>query len=50
LQSSGFPELDQAAVAWVVSHWKYKPAVQGGVTVTSQSQAAVRFDLKQANR
>jgi protein TonB len=50
LQSSGFPELDQAAVSWVVSHWKYKPAVQGGVTVTSQTQAAVKFDLRQASR
>lgn len=48
-QSSGFPELDQAAVAWVTEHWKYKPAVRGGVAVTSQTQAAVKFDLKQAH-
>ena len=48
--SSGFPELDQAAVAWVVNHWKYKPAVQGGVAVTSTTQAAVKFDLQQARR
>ncbi len=49
LQSSGFPELDQSAIAWVTSHWKYKPAVQGGAPVTSQARAAVRFDLHQAH-
>lgn len=49
-QSSGFPELDQAAVSWVMAHWKYKPAVQGGVAVTSTTQAAVKFDLQQARR
>jgi protein TonB len=50
VQSSGFPELDQAAVDWVIGHWKYKPAVQGGVAVTSTTQAAVKFDLRQAGR
>lgn len=50
VQSSGFPELDQAAVTWVINHWKYKPAVQGGVAVTSTTQAAVKFDLQQAHR
>jgi protein TonB len=49
-QSSGFSELDQAAVTWVIGHWKYKPATQGGVPVTSTTQAAVKFDLKQAQR
>jgi protein TonB len=49
-QSSGFPELDQAAVSWVMGHWKYKPAVQDGVAVTSTMQAAVKFDLQQARR
>jgi protein TonB len=46
--SSGYPELDQAAVAWVISHWKYKPALQNGLAVASQTQAAVKFDLKLA--
>ncbi len=46
--SSGFPELDQAAVTWVMSHWKYKPALQNGMAVASQTQAAVKFDLKLA--
>jgi len=48
LESSGFPDLDEAAVAWVIAHWKYKPALQGGVAMAGQTQAAVRFDLKQA--
>src|ERR1700761_1340291 len=46
--SSGGPELDQAAVDWVKAHWRYKPATQGGVAVTSTTQAAVKFDLKEA--
>jgi len=49
-QSSGFPALDESAVAWVMAHWKYKPAIRGGVPVTSQTQAAVKFDLKLAHR
>ena len=48
--SSGFAELDQAAIAWVVGHWKYKPAMQSGNAVPSQTQAAVKFDLKTARR
>lgn len=46
VQSSGYAELDAAAVSWVLAHWKYKPAIQGGVAITSQAQAAVKFDLK----
>jgi protein TonB len=49
LQSSGVPELDQAAVAWVQQHWRYKPALQNGAAVPSQAQAAVKFDLKTAH-
>ena len=45
-QSSGYAELDAAALSWVLAHWKYKPAIQGGVAVTSQTQAAVKFDLR----
>jgi protein TonB len=48
--SSGYPELDQTAVDCVIAHWKYKPAIQNGVSVTSQTRAAVKFDLKQASR
>jgi protein TonB len=46
VQSSGFPDLDQTALSWVMAHWKYKPAVQGGVAVTSTAMAAVVFNLK----
>jgi len=47
-QSSGFADLDQSAVAWVLAHWKYKPATRGGVAVASATDAAVVFSLKNA--
>jgi protein TonB len=47
-QSSGFPDLDQTAVAWVVAHWKYKPAIQNGAALASVTDAIVKFDLKNA--
>jgi len=45
-RTSGFAELDSQAASWVLAHWKYKPAIVSGVAVTSQTQAAVKFDLK----
>jgi protein TonB len=48
--SSGFGELDEAAVSWVVAHWKYRPAIQNGQPIPSQTQAIVKFDLTQARR
>lgn len=45
-RTSGFAELDNQAASWVLAHWKYKPAIVAGVAVTSQTQAAVKFDLK----
>jgi len=47
-RSSGFDDLDQTAVSWVLAHWRYKPAIQGGVPVTSTTEAVVVFDLKDA--
>src|SRR5579871_4233736 len=47
-KSSGVPELDQAAVDWVVKHWKYKPASENGTAVASASDAQVVFNLKNA--
>lgn len=44
--SSGWPELDAQAVDWVKAHWRYSPALRGGVAVASQAMAAVKFDLK----
>lgn len=46
--SSGYPDLDQTAVEWVVGHWRYKPATQNGTAVASTAAAAVKFDLKSA--
>ena len=48
VQSSGFTDLDQSAIAWVLAHWKYKPAIRGGVAVASATDAAVVFSLKNA--
>lgn len=48
--TSGHAELDQAAVAWVIAHWKYKPAIQNGVAIPSSTRAMVKFDLTQARR
>lgn len=46
VKSSGWSELDQQARDWVVAHWRYKPALRGGVPVASTAMAAVRFDLR----
>ncbi|SRR5579885_653660 len=48
-RSSGYPDLDQTAVDWVKSHWRYKPAMQNGVAIASTTQAIVKFDLKTAH-
>ena len=48
VKSSGYPELDQTAQSWVVVHWRYRPAMQGGVAVMSTTTAAVTFDLNSA--
>lgn len=45
--SSGYDGLDQAAIAWVKAHWRYKPATKGGVAIPSSLNAAVRFKLTQ---
>jgi protein TonB len=48
VKSSGFADLDQAAAAWVMAHWKYQPAIRGGVPVASTAMAAVTFNLQNA--
>ena len=48
--SSGSSALDQAAIEWVKSHWRYTPATHNGVAVATTTEAAVRFDLKNAMR
>jgi periplasmic protein TonB len=44
-RSSGYPALDAAAVAWITSHWRYKPATRDGQAVTSQANANMKFEL-----
>ena len=46
--SSGTPELDEAAVEWVKSHWRYKPAIHNGQPVASTANVAVKFTLQNA--
>jgi periplasmic protein TonB len=46
--SSGNDELDQAAIEWVKSHWRYKPAIHSGQPVASTANVAVKFTLKNA--
>ena len=46
--SSGTDELDQAAIEWVKSHWRYKPAIHSGQPVASTANVAVQFTLNNA--
>jgi protein TonB len=48
VKSSGNDELDQAAIQWVKSHWRYKPAIRNGQPAGGTVQANVRFTLKNA--
>jgi periplasmic protein TonB len=45
-QSSGYPRLDNAAVAWVKSRWRYQPAMEGTRKVASSLSAVVTFKLE----
>jgi len=44
LNSSGYPELDQAALA-CVQNWRYKPAIRNNVPVAVPWRASVSFGL-----
>jgi protein TonB len=43
--SSGFKRLDETAVQWVKSHWRYQPAFQGAKAISYVTQAVVTFKL-----
>jgi protein TonB len=43
-RSSGFPELDEAAVR-AVRRWKFEPARSAGLPVKSHVEIPVRFSL-----
>jgi periplasmic protein TonB len=44
-KSSGYDSLDNAAVAWVIAHWRYRPATKDGTPVASSTDALVTFRL-----
>lgn len=44
--SSGSTDLDQAAIDWIKTHWRYHPAIARGAPVAWTSEAAVVFNLK----
>ena len=44
--SSGHGLLDEAAQAWIVGHWTYKPALKDGVPAVSHATALVTFSLE----
>ena len=46
VNSSGAQRLDEAAVNWVKSHWRYTPAMQGTKAVPSMADAIVEFRLQ----
>jgi periplasmic protein TonB len=46
VNSSGAQRLDEAAVNWVKSHWRYTPAMQGTKAVPSTADAIVEFRLQ----
>jgi periplasmic protein TonB len=45
-RSSGSAGLDRAAQAWVLAHWRYRPALHAGAPVASTTQVLIRFDLE----
>lgn len=45
-QSSGYARLDNAAIAWVKSRWRYQPAMEGSRPVASTLSAFVTFKLQ----
>lgn len=46
LKSSGSERLDEAALTWVRSHWRYRPATRDGRPVSSETRVNVVFNLK----
>jgi protein TonB len=48
-RSSGHARLDQAALDWVKSRWRYHAATRNGSGIPSETDAIVVFDLRNAN-
>ncbi len=47
--SSGSQRLDQAAINWVKSKWKWNPPTQNGKPTSAQTLVQVQFNLKNAH-
>lgn len=41
--SSGIATLDQLAIDWVKTHWRYRPALRGGIPYAVETTAVVAF-------
>lgn len=46
--SSGYRRLDEAAIAWIKAHWRYRPAYEGTKPVAAMVPAVVEFRLTKA--
>lgn len=46
-RSSGYVSRDDAAVRWVIAHWRYAPAKRNGTAVATTADAIVTFRLTQ---
>jgi periplasmic protein TonB len=44
--SAGREALDQAARAWIIGHWRYRPALKEGSPAVMQVLASVTYSLK----
>jgi protein TonB len=47
-KSSGFDALDQAAVSFVKSHWRWEPPTLNGKPTAAVTLVAIRWDVKNA--
>jgi periplasmic protein TonB len=48
IRSSGTEGLDEVARMWVLQHWRYQPAIRGGVAAPGAVTVGVEFNLKNA--
>jgi protein TonB len=46
VKSAGREALDQAARAWIIGHWRYRPALKDGNPAVTQVLASVTYSLK----
>lgn len=44
--SAGRDDLDQAALDWILAHWRYRPALKDGSPALAQLLASVTYSLK----